>query len=136
MFRFLSKLALVCIVFAIGNQTATAQAVNNPAKSPSTLYSKSGHGTGETAGEREDTSVSSPKQFLPLVFATGGRGNQPPKIPTNPVPNDGAGNQSLTVNLSWTGGDLDGNTVTYDVYFGTDNPPSYKSIQPPERYNL
>jgi hypothetical protein len=41
--------------------------------------------------------------------------------PTNPHPTDGATSVDVTVNLSWTGGS--GNSITYDVYFGTTNPP-------------
>ena len=42
--------------------------------------------------------------------------NHAPNVPRNPSPPDGATNQSVDVNLSWIGGDPNGDTVTYDVY--------------------
>ncbi len=51
--------------------------------------------------------------------------NNPPNIPSNPSPSDGASGVSITPTLSWSGGDPDsGDTVTYDVYFGTSSNPS------------
>jgi len=47
-----------------------------------------------------------------------------PNTPTNPSPNDRAANVDINTLLHWLGGDSDPeDTVTYDVYFGTTNPP-------------
>ena len=53
----------------------------------------------------------------------------PPNVPSNPSPANNAINQNYpNVTLSWTGGDPDGDTVTYDLYFGTaSNPPLYQT---------
>ncbi len=51
------------------------------------------------------------------------KSNDPPFVPNNPIPSDGATNVSIYVSLRWMGGDPDGDLVTYDVYFGTTNPP-------------
>jgi len=50
----------------------------------------------------------------------GGVQNTPPSIPSNPSPANHATDGSINAQLSWTGGDPDaGNTVTYNLYFGT-----------------
>jgi len=49
--------------------------------------------------------------------------NQAPNIPSSPDPPPGATWVSTSTDLSWNGGDPNGDTVYYDVYFGTTNPP-------------
>jgi hypothetical protein len=57
-------------------------------------------------------------------FTTVAQVNTPPYVPSNPAPENGSTSVDLTVILSWTGGDPDaGDTASYDVYFGTTNPP-------------
>lgn len=43
-----------------------------------------------------------------------------PEPPINPTPSNGANNQSINVNISWSDG---GGAASYDVYFGTDSSP-------------
>ena len=51
--------------------------------------------------------------------------NSPPNVPNSPSPSDGSDDISVTSNISWSGGDPDiGDSVTYDVYFGTNSSPS------------
>jgi len=54
--------------------------------------------------------------------------NNPPNVPSNPNPASGQTGVSLTPTLSWASSDPDGDTLTFDVYFGTSsNPPLVKS---------
>jgi len=49
--------------------------------------------------------------------------NSPPYVPSSPNPGNHATGVVVNADLSWTGGDPNGDIVTYDVYFGTTNPP-------------
>ena len=51
------------------------------------------------------------------------RTNAPPKKPSNPIPENGSKNVDINADLKWTGGDPNGDTVIYDIYFGSENPP-------------
>jgi len=60
-------------------------------------------------------------------FTTAGT-NNPPNTPNNPNPPNHATGLDVNADLSWTGGDPDiGDTLTYDVYFGTTTSPSLVS---------
>jgi hypothetical protein len=50
--------------------------------------------------------------------------NQPPAAPFSPAPANGGTNISSSANLSWQANDVDGDPLTFTVYFGTTNPPS------------
>jgi hypothetical protein len=56
-------------------------------------------------------------------FTTNAQPNLPPFTPNTPSPADGSQGNPLMLTLSWMGGDPDVNdTVSYDVYFGTQLP--------------
>uniref|UniRef100_UPI002FDAA97C SUMF1/EgtB/PvdO family nonheme iron enzyme n=1 Tax=Mesotoga prima TaxID=1184387 RepID=UPI002FDAA97C len=60
------------------------------------------------------------------VYSFATKENKAPIIQSNPSPSDKATNQQLTLTLGWTCTEPDGDTVTYDVYFGTGSNPSTK----------
>jgi len=71
------------------------------------------------------------------VMVVEGGGNNPPNTPSNPNPVNHATGVDINADLSWTGGDPDsGDTVTYDVYFGTSsNPPIVSTGQSGTSYD-
>ena len=62
--------------------------------------------------------------YINLSVNTSEIPNNPPNTPANPDPIDGQNDVSISKTLSWDGGDPDGDSVEYDVYFGSSNPPS------------
>ena len=69
-------------------------------------------------------------------FTTGEQPNNPPNTPSDPNPADNATDVPIDVTLSWTCSDPDGDTLTYDIYFGTtSNPPLVKSNHTSTTYN-
>jgi len=81
---------------------------------PHTSYSDPPSGNPFTAYYADET-----------IAATPGSGvNNPPDTPRYPNPTDGDKNVSIDIDLTWTGSDPDNDDLTYDIYFGTNNPPS------------
>jgi hypothetical protein len=52
--------------------------------------------------------------------------NHPPTKPSNPNPPDQAAIQQTNSVLSWECSDPDGDAISYDVFYGTSNPPTEK----------
>ncbi len=68
----------------------------------------------------DDYDISNSTQKVIIVYTPL---NHPPNVPENPFPADGTTNIPIDTDLSWTGGDPDGDPVNYDVYFGITSPP-------------
>ena len=70
-------------------------------------------------------------------FTTEDEPNNPPDVPSNPSPTDGASGISISSAISWSGGDPDpDDKVLYDVYFGVTSPPALVSSgQDPTSYD-
>ncbi len=58
----------------------------------------------------------------------GAGGNYPPNAPSNPFPANGGSGLPINLTMSWTCSDPDGDPLTYDIYFGTNNNPPLVSV--------
>jgi len=76
--------------------------------------------TTETNSITLDKKVESVEQYFLVLDFT----NSHPTTPSSPNPTNGATGVETSADLSWTCSDPDGDPITYDVYFGTTNPPT------------
>lgn len=58
-----------------------------------------------------------------LIASSGGSYNQAPEEPSQPNPADGATEVGIDTQLSWECTDPNDDPLTFDIYFGTENPP-------------
>ena len=85
------------------------------------LVSKADSGDDYANFYSKEYSNASKRPYLEISYSIE---NNAPYKPHNPYPSDGAINISIDTDLSWSGGDPDADdTVTYDVYFGTNTTP-------------
>ena len=63
---------------------------------------------------------------------TDGSNNQSPLLPSNPIPADQSNNISISTTLQWECTDPENDPLTFDVYFGTNNPPSLATVNQSE----
>lgn len=88
--------------------------------SPTTIHQYTAAGTYTVMLEVTDTGLESGTVTNTVTVTE--NGNNPPSVPSNPSPADGATEQALSLVLSWVCNDPDQDLLTYDVYFGTTQP--------------
>jgi hypothetical protein len=62
-------------------------------------------------------------QTIGPIWSFTSRTNDPPEIPSEPIPDDGSINIDINTDLKWIGGDPNEDSVTYTIYFGKTSPP-------------
>jgi uncharacterized protein (TIGR02145 family) len=100
--------------------------VNTIITEPSEIITSKYFGYTPGIGYEETDTIQPGKGYWVKVNSTGTfrLSNYPPSVPSNPTPADNATEQTRNITLSWVCTDLGGDPVTYDVYFGIDNPPT------------
>jgi PGF-pre-PGF domain-containing protein len=101
--------------------------IKDNATNGETILDLTGWADGGSPGEKTIYSDSNGIAYDPdylydgILTITGG--NEPPYTPYDPAPCHLCEGVDIDANLTWTGGDQDDDSVTYDVYFGGRNPP-------------
>lgn len=125
----------VSFIVAAGNPDGTIPRLNAAPLPALAGFTDQGNGTGTfnwtpaqgQAGNYSITYTASNgalKSSQRAMIAVLTPGNHPPLVPSSPSPSNGADKIAIATHLSWVGGDSDpGDTVTYEVYLGTGNPP-------------
>ncbi|MFO8129521.1 MAG: FISUMP domain-containing protein [Bacteroidales bacterium] len=92
-----------------------------PSSDPIAQYQFAAEGTYTIKLEVTDTDELSGTTTRQVTITD--TGNLPPNAPANPQPEDGETGQDLSLTLYWTCSDPNQDQLSYDVYFGTSNPP-------------
>ncbi len=112
----------------IGSLTVPV-AVNTITSDPPGIITSQFFGYNQSGVYQETDTIQPGKGYWVKVNNNGillADANQPPDQPSNPNPLDNVQDQLTNLTLSWTCGDPDGDTLTYDIYFGIINPPTSK----------
>jgi hypothetical protein len=116
-----------------GNTTPPPLVVNNQSSltySPSLLPWNTTYYWKVVTWDNQDNKAESP------IYSFTTRDNHAPNIPSNPFPPNNSNNVPIKLNMSWSGGDPDNDTVYYDVYFGPIFPPNKVESNQTETYYM
>ena len=73
--------------------------------------------------------ITQPAHGIDLNVDTGGVSNSPPNTPSVISPSNGGVGIGINADLIWSGGDPDGDPVTYDIYIGEDSSRFVKKVE-------